>query len=56
MNDKEKVYEFSIRKTNILVTCPHCKKQHRLGIALYEKEKGIHRGGNQKPYEKLVEK
>jgi hypothetical protein len=47
-----KVHEFSIRKTNILVTCPHCGKQHHLGIALYDKDKRPHRGGNQKPYEK----
>ena len=51
---KNKVYEFRIRKTNILVTCPHCKKQHYLGIALYENDNRVHRGGNQKPYEKLV--
>ena len=42
---ENKVTEFSLRKTNILITCPKCKHQHYLCVGLFEK---LHRGGNQK--------
>ena len=41
----EKVQEYSIRKTDIVMRCPHCKKVMRLGIAVFENDKKIHRGG-----------
>jgi len=50
MKTENKVIEFSLRKTNILIRCPHCKKEHYLGIGVFDK---IHRGGKQK--EKLIE-
>ena len=52
MTTENKVTEFSLRRTNILVRCPHCKKQHYLGIGLFDK---IHRGGGQKDEVKEME-
>lgn len=43
---ENKTIEFQIRKTNILVRCPHCKKCHYLAIALIDKQP--HRGGKQR--------
>jgi len=42
------VKEFSVRKTNISVRCPHCGELHYLAIALVGKDEKIHRGGSQK--------
>lgn len=36
--------KYTIRKTELNVICPHCNKQFRIGVALMEKNRKIHRG------------